>query len=400
MMLPPHASHATLFKHLVSPLLSVFLIANAHATSLDNAVNAQLENLQGYGPCGRLLDAGGEPTNSLLTICGRAVPVGTTPSSSGGGSASPAAAPTINTKAGDLHTEMDAVSIAGPWSLFLTVENESLDRDASRTEGAFKSSLNRVTFGSTLSPSSRTALSLALNMSQHNGDFDGGGDFRYDAQGLHFIGSLHLTPELSVFVGGFYDKIKAERKRLSRFDDSINGASIFFIDGTPTTEYDYGQLGMTLQGVYEITTGPFSLSTQFGFDWVDSDYGNYSEHDDSGLALTFHDDNKTSLQAAWGFQATYTIGTRYGAVIPQVGATWRHEFHNDGRNINVSFVDDINATRFQFQTDPLDANFTEFHIGAVLVLKHGVQMFANVQKSFAHENYDRLIASAGVRIEL
>lgn len=405
---PANTSHSSLSVPLALFLLSCFFAANVRAVSLDDAVNAQLENLPGVGPCGRLLNAGGVPTGNLETICARAVPVGSTPSSTGGGSATPAATPNVSSSVADdwRETGGEAVSIAGPWSLFLTAENESLDRKASGTEGAFDSGLNRVVVGGSFSPSTRAALSLALDMSQHEGDFRNGGDFSYDSRGLRLLGEFNPAPPFSLVVLGFYDDVSAERQRVARFDDSIrvddsiNEVSIFSVEGTPETGYDYGQLGMTIQGAYELTAGQLSVSPQLGLDWINSDYGTYNERGDSGLELTFHDDKRTSLQSALGLQATYAVGTSFGAVIPQLGFTWRHEFEDDARNVTVSFVEDANATRFQYQTDTSDSDFFEVSAGSVWVLKNGVQMFVHVQTLVAHQVYDSLTASAGVRVEL
>ena len=106
------------------------------------------------------------------------------------------------------------------------------------------------------------------------------------------------------------------------------------------------------------------------------------------------------MAALGGAAVGAPVGTSFGAVIPQFGFTWRHEFDDDARDVNVSFVEDANATRFQYQTDTADSDFFEVSAGSVFVLKNGVQMFLHAQTLVAHDVYDSFAASAGLRIEL
>lgn len=402
-MRPSRTNHSTSITHLAISALTCCAL-NAHAISLDDAVTAQLENVPGFGVCARLLNAGADPIGNLLDICSRAAPAGATPGSSGGGSATPTAIPSNNSGfLEDTETpDESTVAISGQWSLFFTAENESLDRKARGTEGAFDSTIERLVVGSSFAPRTNMAFSVAADISQHEGKFNNGGDFSFDNTGLRFLGAFNPSDKLSLFIAAAYDQVSADRRRLSSFEDidSGSGVAIFSASGAPETSYDYNQLGLALHGAYEFTAGRLSLSPQFGIDWLNSDYGNYRERGDSGLELRFHNDEKSSLQSALGLEGTFAVATRYGAFIPQVSLTWRHEFDSDARNIEVSFVEDLNGTRFQYQADALDENFFELSAGSVFVLQSGMQLFVNLQTLLSHEVYDSVIASAGLRIEL
>ncbi len=398
--IPTH--HVKLIARLIFSMV-VFVMVDAQAISLDKAVNLQLENTPGGGPCARLLAAGASLTGNLEIICARAVPVGSTPSATGGGSATPAAIPSTDSGV------LDAAQKSGKheftasnrqWNLFLTAENESLDRRLTASEDGFDSSLDRIVLGSSYIASAASAISLALNMSKHDGDFHSGGDFSFDTKGIRLLGSFKPTEKLSLQLAAAYDTVAAKRQRMASFNDLFNNAAIFSTSGTPLADYDYKQLGLNARVAYELNVGRLSFSPLVGIDWSNSAYDTYSEQGKSGLELRFHNDARKSLQTALGFQGAFAIGTSYGAFIPQFSAAWRHEFESVSRNVQVSFTEDIKAKKFNYQTDALDANFFELSAGSVFVFKKGTQAFINLQTLLANDIYDSFIVSAGLRFEL
>ncbi len=97
-------------------------------------------------------------------------------------------------------------------------------------------------------------------------------------------------------------------------------------------------------------------------DWVYTDFENYSEKGNSGLELTFYDDDMTSLQTTLIVQGStdISIKTRKGMVMSLQGSlAWKHEFDKDQRDVEVSFVDDTRAKRFTYQTEKPDRDFFE-----------------------------------------
>ncbi len=389
--------HLTRMAQLALPL-AISLATNAQALSLDEAVELQIATPIGGLACTNLIDAGADLTGELAnTICFSNTPQGGSIASTGGGSATPASMPGSGFS-GDAES---ITSDSGNWSMFFTVENESLDRDASETESAFDSSLNSFVIGASYMPTVTSAYSLVLDVTQHDGDYEGGGDFALDTTGLHFLASFQTTDQFSIDVAATYEDVSAERQRNTNFTQlAANGGLLLSIDGTPDADYDYDQMGLALRGIYDFNAGSLNIATQFGFDWLNSDYGTYSEQGASGLELTFHDDEKKSLQAVLGIQGSYSMDTSFGAFIPQIDLTWRHEFKDDERDVNVSFVQDLNSIQFSYQTDELDSDFAELSLGGVFVFKNGTQAFITVQTLLAHEDYDSFMASAGLRIEL
>lgn len=390
-------------------LSALLFSTGVQAISLDDAINQQLEAPPGNVVCGRLLDAGANLTGALQDICARAFPLGASASSSGGNSAIPASLPSANiglidgAAPGDKEVgnrQSTDFKITANWSAFLTLENEGLDKDQTENEAAFDSSLNRILLGANYMPSNTWSFGTALNMSNQDSDFANGGEISEDTAGLRLLASYNPADNLSLHLLGSYDKISADKMRATRFTDIFNDAPIYTVSATPESDYDYDRLGLTFRTYYDMNFGKFSLVPQFGIDWVDTQYDSYNEVGASGLELTFHDDQHTSLQTSLGITGTYAISTGFGVFIPQFNVVLRHEFEDEGREINVSFVQDLNATQFSFQAEDPDANFIEAGIGGVFIFADGLQSFINVHTLLAHEYYNSVVISVGLRREL
>ncbi len=393
--------HTQIFSG-VSCVLATLAAVEIQAKSLDEAVAEQLGTPigtpSGFVGCGNLHDAGSNLVGALQTYCARFAPEGATTAASGGGSATTTAVPRAEAHSAD--SQDDAISKNnGNWSWFLTGETETLEKSESETEGAFDSDVQRVVMGISYAPTTQASFSLAVDRNEQDGDFENGGTFAHQSTGIRLLGTFNPTDNFSLMISGAYDDITSERTRISSVNDSFNGGEINFLSGTPTSDYSYNQLGVNLRGSYQLTSGKFSFTPMLGIDWLDTDYGTFSESGNSGLELRFHDDAKTSMQSVLGFQGSYAISTDFGAFIPQFSAIWRHEFEADSRDVNVSFVQDLNATQFSYQTDELDSDFVDASIGGVFVFAQGVQAYANVQTLLAHKYFDSFIASIGLRIE-
>lgn len=403
-------------------LLGGTVVDAAPALSLNEAVTRQLEITFEDGgagrPCERLLQSSDFANfgDNLLEICIRDVAFGDvrTGSSTGGGAASPAAIPGVENGFLDeaqknAKGKQSLVATRGNWSTFFTVENKSLDRDASETEDGFSSNLFRVLFGTTYMASNKVAYSAVLDVNQQLGDYESEdqigagylGGFNYDSSGVRLVAAYKPTTQLSFQIAAAYDYIAAERRRAASFIDlAENGEAAFERYGTPSAKYDYDQYAVTLRGAYEFSFGRLRVSPKIGFDWLFSDYGTHSEKGGSGLELTFHEDERESIQLSIGLQTSYTIATDYGVFIPQLDLLLRRETQYDARTVNVSFTEDSNSTQFYYTTDALDSDFGELNLGGVFVYKNGLQMFVNFQTLIFHDDYDSLAASAGLRIEL
>ena len=58
-----------------------------------------------------------------------------------------------------------------------------------------------------------------------------------------------------------------------------------------------------------------------------------------------------------GAQMSYALSYRWGVLVPQLNASWEHEFKGDAVLIKGRFVTDQTQTTFAFKGDSPDRNF-------------------------------------------
>lgn len=381
------------------------------AQSLDEAINNQLS--ADPLPCAELrADGNGDPnrfTGGLADICGAVVPAGTGASTAGGNSATPVALPTpITTFVKDTHDgTQEGASIARDLNLFFTIESESIERNEDDFSNGFDGDRRQFIAGLTYRLNDAAVLGASVNVGREDGDYDTnssgsniGGSLDKDSKGVRFLASLRPTDATNILFVAGYDDVSIKQKRATSVSLDFNNVSLFSRSTEAESDNDYNQYGLSLIATHELQAGRFTFIPEVGITWEKSDYGAYSESGNTGLELKFYDDERTSLQSNIGITMSAAYGVSFGSIIPQVGVNWIHEFDDDQRNVDVSFTGDTLNERFSYETQSPDRNFFRANAGVVFALEGGVQTFANVSTLAGHDNYDSLLGSLGIRIEL
>lgn len=367
--------------------------AAATPISLEAAVAEQLA-FENRVACAQLLAAGGEPTGALGTFCSREYP--TDPGGGPGTGAGPGSGVDTVTAA-SRDTRHADVAITERWSLFLNLEHASSERIDTPLESGYDASGDRLQVGIGYTPSADSHWALALTHDNQRGDFSAGGDFANQGTGIQLIGSLLLPQNLSVDLTAGYEQLRKERLRFSRYADVIFGREMFILEGTPEADYNAGRLAASTQLNHDVDWRGWSLQATVGIDWQQEAYDTYRESGGSGLDLRFHQDRISSLQTRAGFSLQYALSVTGGALLPQTSVTWHHEWEDDMRSITVSFVDDLNATRFRYQVDAPEQEFLTAGIGLVWVAPAGWQGFLYYDSLRHHGLLDSDTVSAGIR---
>jgi outer membrane autotransporter protein len=408
---------------IIFSVLAILMFAGyAFSQTLDNAVSRQLD----YGPelraCWELLDEGTVAPGAVLIgplreICDRSPPSPAAgPSESGGGGAAiPNTLPTIfqqrmREARGDekepaiFGASADAVAeYAGGVGLFFSVSSGDLERDLTKFEDGYDSDIWRITAGIDYQFNNRFTAGFALDYYQHDGQYDSGGGFENDYFGLLVFGSVLPMDNLFLQAYGGLALAEYDRNRFAVFVDTdfeFGPKEIFPIAGG-AVRGSYDGLGFRAGALtgYHIAIKRFTVSPRLGFDWLRREFDDYSENGDTGLELQFDDDDQKFFQSRVGLAASMAFKTRFGAIVPQAAFDWRHEFENDQRNIDVSFVGDTRAKQFSFETEPPDRDWYEINAGIVAVLPHDLQAYGNFRMLSGHSFYDGQAVTLGLRAD-
>jgi outer membrane autotransporter protein len=274
-------------------------------------------------------------------------------------------------------------------------EYEALDRDATAFEDGYNSDIWRVTVGADYQFTDRILAGLAFDYYQQDGDFDRGGGFDIKSLGLIGFGSFLPTDKTFIQFYGGYARNEYDRTRIATFTQ-FSGV-LFSRSGSPNADYDADQYSAGILGGYDFTIRNVTIGPRVGFEWIHTDFETYSEDGGSGLELTFHDDDQTLLQTSVGVQALISFSTDFGVVVPHASFDWKHEFDNDQRTVEVSFVDDTRAKRFTYETENPDRDWFEINAGVVTALPNGLQLFGNYRTIVGHSFFDSHTGTIGLR---
>ncbi len=388
------------------------------AQTLNEAVNLQLGVVPiGFvaTPCGNLLGPSGNAVidleGGLEDICTRSLgaggPIGG--QTTGGGAATPVTLPGIikrRLNSGGVGEEdsvlggggsADIVADIGPrTSLFFSAEYEDLDRDVTDFEDGYNSEIYRLAVGADHRVNSSILIGAAVDGYNHDGDYKNGGEFDIDAFGLLLFGAYRPVDAGFVQFSAGVTQKSNDRDRPA----SYTAESGVVYSGQPRTDYDANEYRAGILAGYDYSNGPYTVGPRFGLDWVRTEFDTYSERGTSGLELTFHGDDVTSMQSTVGIQGSMAIGTGFGVLLPQLSLDWKHEFDNDQRDVQVSFVGDTRAKRFVYETEDPDRDFFELNAAVIFVLPRGVHAFANYRTLLGHKFFDSHAISLGLRVDL
>jgi len=395
-----------------------------HAQNSNQALNSQLEvSLVGGAnkACGRLLGtdvSGTVLVGGLQTICQRGVPASGPgdAAATGANSGTATTLPTVIKKRleeqrgeeqpKEQYQENAAivekeVAINRRVSLFLSAEGGIIDRDVTFFEDGYDSNIWRVTGGFDVEIAPRAVVGLAINHYQQDGDFTDGGNFDVKSTGVIAFGSYLPTDTTFVQFSGGYARNTTDRTRTATFTQLESGGGVdFSTSGTPATDFSANEYRAGGLAGYDFIIKKFTIGPRLGIEWVRTDFDTFSEVGDSGLELVYHDDQIDSLQTTLGVQGSAAFSTSFGVVVPQVGITWKHEFLNDQRDVQVSFVGDTRAKRFIYQTESPDRDFFDINAGVVIALPMGIQTFANVRTLAGHSFFNESSVTIGARFDL
>jgi uncharacterized protein YhjY with autotransporter beta-barrel domain len=378
------------------------------AQTLNDATTAQLaaDNDSPPNPCALLLD--GDPltvlgNGALAEICDRFVDQAgpATSSSGGGGAATPPSPPAaVEARLKKEGVEEDGASVRG---FFFTIGEDSIDRTVSTFEDGYQSDVLKVAAGFDRTVGGSWIAGFAVDFAEQEGDFIDGFDFEIRSIGVTGYGSRLIGENASLDFYFGYAQLSNERQRRATFEE-ISGddvfPTVFSITGAPTADFDADQVLTGIRFSRDWVRDNLTFGPRLGLDWNRTGYDTYDEVDDSGLALTFHDDKETSSQFFAGVAGSIALSTSFGVVVIHESLAYRYETDQDQRNVEVSFVEDTRSRRFTYQTEKPDRGFLEFTIGATFILRNGLQVLTEYGGITSHKYLDTHSFVVGFRKEL
>ncbi len=394
----------------------VFLLAGGlpqptHAQTLDTAIDNQLRD-----DC-LVLTGGGSVTPSgpgalsaeLNSICagGNSGP-GPGASSGGGSGSSQTLSVTVENrrkarleggedKNGSTATQGTSFNLGKGISLFVSTNIESLDRDVTTFADGYDSTVLGGTVGGDYRVNDQVVTGAAFNYTNRDGDFDGGGNFSTNSYSGILFASFIPVPGFFADIAVGYTGHNYLVARPVSYVENTSGDTI---GGTSSSNSNGQEVSVRVLAGHDHSFGNLTFGPRAGLNFSHNDIDSYSEAGGGGLALSYNDQDVTSLQSTLGIQGSAAVSTPYGVWVPQANADYVHEFENDQRGITVQFVGDDRPTptKFSFQNEKPVRNFFNLGIGTVLILPNGFQPFVNFRAMVGNEQFNNYAGTIGIRI--
>ena len=393
---PGRGGRLTLCVALLAPSLMLAPAAFS-AQSLDTAVNNAVE----FG-CGELDPVGA----NLASFCSNG---GAADSSSGGTPSSQIGTVALDKQAA---TRDDLARVdLGPVSAFLSLDFEFHDKGTTAIEGrGFESDGTAVLAGVDYQVNDNFSLGVTMNYAAVDGDFDGeiqgedSGGFDNNRYGLAVIGEYGFATNAYIGWSLGYNNHEYETDRYSTV--TMGGGDA---NGVLESETDASEINAGFELGYDMPMNALTVGPRFALRYRKTDIDGYTERvksnnpsgTDEPLALIVDEQTEKSLTSHLGVQLSKAISWDYGVLVPQLYLDYVHEFEDDQRDIEFSFVgDDPSAgNTFIYNNDAPDRNYGHVLVGLAGVFAGGLQSFISYERLLAYSDHDNDRFSVGVRLE-
>lgn len=297
--------------------------------------------------------------------------------------------------------------------LWTSVEFEDFDRDVTTFEDGYDSHIRRLMVGADYRFTDRILAGLAMGFSNWEGDFETGGNFDVDSLGVIAYASLFARSGFFVDATLGYTLSDYNRTRIAEWVSSPPKGPVM---GQNKGNYDTNEFSATILADYPYAIGRFNIAPHVGFIYNYKKNDSYSEQGNAevanpalgivqggptGIELAFEEDSRTSVQSVLGMKATNTLRVGSAAIVPELFLNWHHEFQDDQRTIDVSFVQDNRPEPkvFSYDTQAPDRDFFILGLEVSTLFENGLKAFVAVRKLLGHDFYDSTAASIGLRMD-
>lgn len=199
--------------------------------------------------------------------------------------------------------------------------------------------------------------------------------------------SYQFSPSSSVYSYAGLDRLEKETNRFTR----ENSPSAF--GNADGSGYSFG---LSLSHDFANYNGllPTVLAE---LDYSTSTFKSYSEYGSPVDLLNYPKQSNDSLTVSLGGGLSTAISLQSGVLVPGFNVKLINELKSESEELEVTSV--FGNTSGSITTSESDDLHLQFSGSASLVLRNGVQIFANYDRVFLHKIFDRNRFSIGARME-
>jgi uncharacterized protein YhjY with autotransporter beta-barrel domain len=285
--------------------------------------------------------------------------------------------------------------------LFVTGAFKFGDKEETSASDGFDFLTAGVTAGADYRVTDQLVVGAAFGYSNFDADFDNtprsasGQDLDSDT----YVGSLFGS--YSFPNGPFIDGIasvgwgdySSKRKIIIVSDTDVPGEN-----ETARGNFDAWHYGFAANFGWDIPIQAFTVTPIARVEYIRAEIDGFKEEGADGLNLEFDDHNSESLTTNLGVEATYSISTPIGVVVPSVRAEYVHDFltNNNGPDV-VYAADPTGLSAFQITSESADSDYGIVGAGVATTFPAGWAAFVDWNTFVGLSNFDIHTVNVGFR---
>jgi len=304
------------------------------------------------------------------------------------------------------------VGIASRWGGFLNAAYGYGYRQPSVLENAFAFDSTDATLGVDYRVTRQLVLGVSASYTNQRVDFDSersvaGGGFRAHGYGLMFYGQYEWEgPYITASLG--WQRADLDETRLITYP-SLNIA-VPSTNVTAKGSTHTNALLASLSAGWALTWHAATAEPYLSVDYRHVEMAGFSESSyensgpdagqPAGFDFTYASQHFQIADGAVGLRLQYAFTPSFGVIVPYARAEYHHEFGANAYTVASTYnAIANNGAQFNLPTDPADTHFEVFSGGLSVVLKHGIQGFAQYQTTSGMTYVTSRLISGGVRVE-
>ncbi len=292
-----------------------------------------------------------------------------------------------------------ADSVAANWgrfSTFLTAGATTLRHRQNDYEQGYTATIPSVTLGGAYLISDSLETGLAFNYFNSNAVNITGGGFNVDSYTPSlFINFLPFENAFANLTLGYTRQNQTNNRiavaGINKFTDNI-------ISRSTTGKFNANQYQLNFLSGFDGYIENITFGPRVGVNVRQWEMNSYQESTNTGLELRYNNQYQTSIQSILGLFISSAYSTAVGVFVPQLTASWVHEYANNSRTVRAQFVQAPLSNGFSFQTESPARNWAAIDIGVSFVLPRDVQAFANFSTVQGNRNFESYGGNIGIRV--
>ena len=292
----------------------------------------------------------------------------------------------------------------GPWSLFGSVENAQIDRDASANQDGFDSSAYGALVGIDRRVGDNGVFGGAFRYRKTSADYtsDSGELDQRDLIGDVYLSLRGQSPWYFTALGSVGKRNSDQTRRANYTVDATTTVSQSYL-----SSFDTNLLSGALTLGYQANFDAFNLDPYFQLEYARQKVDGYDERasntsgNGAGWAVQVADVTGSTSSASIGTNASWAISGSNGVYQPFIGLRWTQVIDSQTDNVGLRYLGDVGPRRETFfaTADREDRNYGTLMLGLSAQFADGIAGFIRLSRHFSESRYSNTGAQLGFRVE-